>query len=465
MANANTVAIVSEGTTYYFWDASGTRTPYAGSGTPWTSAATSPYTLSNTNDDWVPTPAEPVLINAGGPPFSIGRQPLYVGYDTIADTIGVQLYATTKDNAIFLLNQLRQILGTALFSTPPLLSVKSGTNTGYCEIVSARVAEMPTYIDEGTGSMWRAIMTIIRAPFFSPAAMTTLLSGVTITNRGTSTNPNIRALGALTGDLVYEGMPLNIKADPGASMLGQYWYFATVYQRTYAATTATKTTSSTAGEVAYTDTSTTGITDAARARNGLRLRTILRLSAMSAKAQLQFYLLGKTSLQILWRGPWVSGNATTTTQVDLTPQGVPLDLIRRAEISSGDVGIGILVRSTDGTSVTVTNVSIEYLLYYTFCRIDTTTEVGAANFDFLQIEQAQNLNGTAFVPSRGSAFTVTSGAGIADIADVRGTLPRAYSGASLYMSWLYATYQYIATDTATVTVKLLPLYRSVRGNG
>jgi hypothetical protein len=465
MAAPNTVAIISGGTTYNFWNASGTRTPYAGSGTPWTSAATSPYTLSN-NDatpDWVPGPAPASIIATGGPPFSLGSRPLYVGYDTIQESVGVQLYATTKDNAIALLNQLRQILNTTLFSTPALLSVKGGTNTGYAEILWADVSELNTYIEEVDGRVFRATITWRRAPFFSAGSLTTLINGLTYTNAGSSNNT--RSLGAITGDLLYEGSPLNILIAPASGF--RYLYAATVYQRIYnAGIAATTTTSSTSGTAAFND-STAGITSPARTRYGLRLRVMLRTTSISAKAQVQIFLVSSTSSRTLWKGPWVSAGAIGQTLIDATPSGVPLDLIRRSELGGSDVNVGCLVRSTDGSSVSLNLHSAEYLLYYTFCRIDTTTVLLGANDEALQIEQAHNLGGQ-YVPSwqPGAYAMDTTGTDVlADIVDMRGTLPRAISGASLYLTWMGTSFAFDSTDSAVVTAKHLPLYRTLRGNG
>lgn len=471
MAAPNTVAIISGGTTYNFWNASGTRTAYTGSGTPWTSAATSPYTLSNNQvtPDYVPQPAPASIIATGGPPFSLGSRPLYVGYDTIEEQVGVQLYATTKDNAIALLNQLRQILNTALFSTPALLSVKGGTNTGYAEIFWADVSELNTYIEEVDGRVFRATITWRRAPFFSAGSLTTLINGATFNNVGTGANNNTQSLGSITGDLLYEGSPLNILIAPASGDGIRYLYAATVHQRIYnAGIAATTTTSSTSGTAAFND-STAGLTSPARTRNALRLRVILRTTSISAKAQVQIFLVSSTSSRTLWKGPWVSagGGATGQTLIDATPSGVPLDLIRRSELGGSDVNVGCLVRSTDGTSVSLNLHSAEYLLYYTFCRIDTTTVLSGTNDEALQIEQAHNLGGQ-YVPSPdpGAYAVDTTGTDVlADIVDLRGTLPRAISGASLYLSWLQTSYAYVSSDLATVTVKHLPLYRTLRGGG
>lgn len=466
MGTKNTVALISEGVTYFL---SGAGTDYTGSSSPWTVESTSPYSLSMndvTGAAFIPSPPPPQAIFSGGPPFSLGRTLLYSGYDNVTETFGLQLNATTKDNAIALLNQIRNAMSTALFSQPPILSVKSGTNTGYYEILIAHVPENSLYLKEPDGQ-WRAQVTWTRRPLASTSALTTLQNGITVTNSGTGANNNTRSLSTLTGDLQYEGEPLNIKIDPVTG--GAYFYLATVYQRIYNATgiTGTTTTSSTGGSAAFNDATAT-ITNPARTRNGLRFRVMLRVTAFSAKAQVRVQLISAQSSENLWIGPWVQANATGTTQVDCTPNGVPLDIIRKAGLTTGDVNVGLVVRSIDGTSVSVTVQSCEYLLYYTFCRVDvvnTQGGVGGSGLDFLQIEQAQNLNGTAYLPTAGSAYVVsTTGGSLASIAQVRGQLPRAFSGSSLYLSWLTSAFAHTNTDTAAVTTQLLPLYRSARGN-
>lgn len=472
MGTKNTVRLIDpSGTSYYLSGGGSGQTPYSGSGTPWTAESTAPYELSlnDISPIWAPTPAPGQLIMGGGPPFSLGRRPLYAGYDNVTESVGIQLKAsgsgnTAKDNAIALLNQLRQVLNTARFSLPCLLAVQSGTNTSYVEIYWADVPEMPNYIAEADGT-WRVTITWQRSPLWSAGSLTTLQSAITVTNSGTGGNNNTRSLSTITGDLLYEGSPLNIKLDPVSG--GAYFYFGTVYQRIYSTSGAgTTTTSSTSGAAAFND-ATAALTNPARTRNGLRLRVMLRCTSISAKAQVRVQLISAQSSENLWIGPWVAGNATGVTQIDVTPQGVPLDSIRRALLTTGDVNIGLVVRSTDGTSVSVNVHSCEYLLYYTFCRVDavnTQGGVGAPGLDYLQLEQAQNLNGTAYLPAPGVAYVgSSSGGGLGGIATVRGALPRAISGASLYMSWLTSTYAHTNTDTAAVTTTHLPLYRSVRG--
>jgi hypothetical protein len=443
-----------------------TGAPVAG-GTA-TAAATTPFALRG---DWNPTTAEQQLIMSGGPPFSLGARPLYYGYDNVIERIPLNVTGSTHENAVTKLQELKLAVLTALYSTNALLTYQptSSSSTAYAEVLAASVQELPNAgldpVEGGVDIDFDLIVT--RAPFPSAGSLTTLQSAITVTNAGTGANNNTRTLGSPTGDLIYEGSPLNVKLVPNASSGGRYYYLATVYQRVYnAGVSGTTTTSSTSGAAAFND-STATITNPARTRNGLRLRLMLRCTSISAKAQVQAQLVANNSSQTLWKGPWVSGNlAGAATLIDATPFGVPLDLIRRSELENGDVNVGLLVRSTDGTSVSLNLHSAEYLLYYTFCRIDATTDLGTGAF--MQIEAAHNLGGFYVPHVQPSAYIGFDDSGtdvLDDIADVRGTLPRAISGASLYFAWLGSTYLLDATDTAVVTTKHLPLYRTLRGAG
>lgn len=446
-----------------------TGAPVAG-GTA-TAAATTPFSIRSheSGGGWPIGLAEPQRIMSGGPPFNLGSRLLYRGYDNVVETIPIAVQGSTHVDAVAKLSELKLSLAAALYSVVPLLEVKpdASSSSMYAEIYDATVRELP---DGGGFDAWSAFdselwaeITWVRAPFFSAGSLTTAINGLTYTNAGSSNNT--RTLGTILGDLRYDGQPLNILFAPASGV--RYLYAATVYQRIYnAGIAATTTTSSTAGSAAFND-STASLTSPARTRNGLRLRVMLRTTSISAKAQVQISLVSSTSSRTLWRGPWVSAGGTGQTLIDATPSGVPLDLIRRSELGGSDVNVGCLVRSTDGTSVSMNLHSAEYLLYYTFCRIDTTTQLVGANDEAVQIETAHNLGGQ-YVPSLDPgvyALDTTGTDVLADVVDMRGTLPRAIAGASLYLAWLTNSYTLNAADTAVVTAKYLPLYKTIRGNG
>lgn len=435
-----------------------------------TAASTTPFSLRT---GWNPTAPENKTIYSGGAPFSLGARPIYIGYNNVVERIPLHVTGSTHENAVARLQELKIAAQTALFSMPALLSYQptASSSAVYAEIYDAHVQELE---DEGLDPIEGGVdfdfdLILTRAALVSAGSLTTLQSGITVTNAGTGANNNTRTLGTVTGDLLYEGSPLNVKIVPAASSAGQFYYLATVYQRIYnAGISGTTTTSDSAGgAIAFND-STAGTLDPARTRNGLRLRVMLRATTISAKAQVRVSLISASKSRTLWRGPWVAAGSTGATQIDATPSGVPLDLIRRGTLETGDVNIAVTVRSNDGTSVSLNAHSVEYLLYYTFCRIDATGNLsGGASLDFIQVEQAHNLGGQWVPHPVGVAFSGDDNGGtdiLDDICDVRGTLPRAYSGASLYFSWLGSSYQFDATDTATVTTTHLPLFKSLRGS-
>lgn len=431
-----------------------------------TAAATTPFAFRGVTLNAAP----PETFYSGGAPFTLGARPVYHGYENVTQTWPLNVQGATHEGAAASLQVLKLAIQRALFDQAAILAIQptASSTIMYAEVYAASVQEVATEglipIEGATDVDFE--LTFTRSPFFTPAGLTTLINGATFTNTGTGANNNTQSLGSLAGDMIYEGQPLNIKIVTAVDAL----FAATVYQRTYTAGVATTATSdASAGASALRD-STSGITNPARTRNGLRARVLLRLTALSVKAQLRAVLVSRVTNDILWYGPWIQPGVltgaivATGSQFDLTPQGIPMDMIRRAQLTSGDLDVAALIRSQDGTSVSITTHSIETLLYYTFCRINTGIVVGGGS-QFVRIEQAQNLNGTAYLAVPGATYVVnTSGSDfLTQACDVRGTLPLAISGASLYLSWLGNGYQHTNTATAVVTVTHLPLYRSIRG--
>src|SRR5688572_15972341 len=98
--------------------------PWNGTGQPWDTQATSPFKISMndaTGGMYTPTAAAPVDIYSGGPPFRVGSDLAFRSYENVSETIGVQAYATTHDNAVALMRLLKRTLSAALASGPPVL--------------------------------------------------------------------------------------------------------------------------------------------------------------------------------------------------------------------------------------------------------------------------------------------------------------------------------------------------------
>jgi len=464
MGTKNTIALISGGTTYYLSGGAATQTSYAGSGTPWTAESTTPYELSlndTTGNIWVPQAAPAQTIWSGGPSFRLGRSPLYRSYDNITETVGIQLRATTKDNAIALLRQFIQALNTALFSAPCVLSVQGGTNTAYYEIYSADAQENELYLREPDG-VFRATITWVRSPFGGVSSLTTLINGTSYGNG--SGSANTVSLGALTGDLVYEGMPMNIRLVPSAAGYDRC-YVASVLSRTKSTVTSTVTgfTSTYPTGSAFTATGSISVTSLVT-NAALRFRVLVRFTTLTnpTKAQIWGHInyggaVGQRDVPL----PIVTlGSDTTAQLIDLG--GYPLDTLRNAITTAPNVTVKLQVSSTDGTAVTLTLDYVETLLYYDFCSI---TGSRSASTDRMYLLGAQNLNGSAYLPSAiPGALITTNTDTVRNLGVLRGTLPRAFSGASLYATTVTSgTNAHTASDTITVTAQLAPLYRTLRG--
>lgn len=459
MGTKNTVWLISGGTNYYLSGGAAGQTSYAGSGTPWTAEATSPYELS-LNDAvpiWVPAPAAANTIYSGGPPFANGRAPVYRSYDNVTEQVGVQLRATSKDNAIFLLRQLRQVLNTALYSVPCVLAVTGGTNTGYTEIYSADVPETPSYLVEPDG-VFRATITWTRAPFFGISSLSTLINGTSFTNNGTN---NTASLGALTGDLIYEGQPLNIKiAESNTPFDGRNFYLATY--DTHTKTTVNNAAGPTTGSSSFT--SSTLNVDNIQTNDRLKLRVLARFKTLTNPGKMQFRVTVQTEGQgRIGLSGWIGPDSSWSTPL-LDFGGFDLGLIRSPLASTAKVVLSFEVRSTDGTtSVTATLDYNEILLYYDFARAVSNTAVGSASF-YQQLIAARARSGGGWLPVFPRLYTADASADrVYEAGVVRGTAPRAYSGASLFLAWTNANDNHTTTAAAAVTAKMAPLYATIRG--
>lgn len=474
MGTKNTVSLIStidgSTTTYYLSGGGASQTPYAGSGTPWTAESTTPYELSLndvTGSIWVPQPTPRQVIYTGSPPFRDGRSPLYAGYGNMQEEVGIQLRAasgggaTAKDNAIFLLRQLRRILNSAMYAVPCVLAVKGGTNTTYYEVYSADVPEQPTYLSEPDG-FFRATITWTRSAHGGLlSAGETLLNAVTIENRGTSSPDNVEAYAAGSGDLVYEGQPLNLVWTAGQAGTYSKLWAASIYSRVY----------STSGAGSLTTNSTTGA-DATLAsfdvtpvlfRQALKPRIMIHATcASNAQYKILVYFGGATKQLVYISPQWIQTTATVSTLVDTGY--FSLATVRfYTGIASPSLNVVLRYRSTNGSNATVTLTSSQYLLYYDFCIIGSSGAVTLTNTDSYLFDCFPVQSNIAALPYWPGRVLVTHDSVATASVDYRGVLPRYWYGSSLWLAWLDSG-AYTTTQTATVTAAQAPLFRTVRGN-
>jgi hypothetical protein len=457
--------LISGGTTYYLAGGGASQVPYAGSLTPWTVQTTTPFELSlndTTGPIYTPAPAPSVPILGGGPPFRMGRSLIAKSYDVVTEPVGIQLRATSHDNAVALLRILRQALNTTLFDSPCILAAQpdGATNTTYFEILYADVPEKPDYIWESASGkfIFRAVITWVRT-IGSAGTLTTLINGVPIQNRSSGSPDNVESLGTPVGDLIYEGQPLNLLLDPSATV--DRVYLATVYERINTSVTSTKTTTTTNN---FTSASAT-VTNA-RNRVGLKLRILARFDTITApsKVRLTASILDATGGYTIKNLPQQALPTTTSVSALMDFGFVDVSTLRSTQSATLGIMISIVLASSDGTSVTVRLDYVETLLYYTFATIPDANTGGS---DAIYIEQTNdyNVNSVVTPNTRPRVYRVSPTNWKGSIA-YRGQLPRAISGASLYLGWMTATSvandTHTTTDTFTTTATHLPLAHTLR---
>jgi hypothetical protein len=468
------IYLISGGTNYYMSLDGAKRTHYSGSGTPWTVQSTTPYDLAMndmTGQRWIPQNSPRQEVYGGGPPFRNGQSLVYNSYGNVVETIPLQIYATSHDNAVKLLQQLRQILNTALYSVPCILAVQpdGATNTVYYEIYGADVQEDPKFMNEESQlfqspqskGVLRTTITIRRSPFGGATSLTTPVNGATFTNNASG---NVASLGTLTGDLIYEGQPLNIKIAEQATFDGRNFYMATYDTRTKTTVTSAVTSVSTTTGDPFT-TSTLNI-DNVMTNDRLKLRVLARFKTLTNpdKMQVRCTVQSENGNNNLMQSGWIGPNGSWSTPF-LDFGGCDVSFLRNPIATTAKVKLLFQVRSTDGTSVTATLDYNEILLYYDFGRLVATSAVGSTSF-YQQLIATRAVASGPWLPIAPRGYSaIASGDRAVDAAVMRGTAPRAYASASLWIEWTNVNDNHTATATATVTAKMAPLYHSLRGNG
>lgn len=481
---------------------SGNGTTYTGSGTPWSVESTSPYELANnptTGEPYAIKPPEPIPYTVGGPPFGLATIPRWVGYAPVTETFTVQMKGSTKDNAIFLLRQLRNALNAAVSyigGAPPLLSLKGGTNTAYGRLISATVVEDPRYQYEDTSAITiiRAVVTWTRTAFGGLLSTpTTLINGTSWANAGTGSPDNLEGFGVTTGtagvgDMAEEGSPMNYTIRPsndGAIRIRRV-LLASVYNRYYVglSTSNTWSTSSTT----YGSGSTISVWTDALSLAGmlgdyrLRMRLIgVVASGHTGTPEFRYAVYNSSGSGLITYSnviPYLNGDGDNTIRmIDSGP--IPITIQELRNLSDMNWTVVLQIRSADGASTTGTLSSVECLLYYDFCDVRLT---GFSNWG-TQSTNRYDLNISSFGQRSGSPCiplpypqamltNPSSSNRVWEWAELRGTVPRLYRDSSLWVKLLNidqsSTPWVISVETArtfTVTAAHAPLYRTVRGGG
>ena len=459
---ASNIYLQSGGVSYYL---SGTnRTDYSGSGTPWTSQSTTPYTIGNSDEPYTPQVPQASLVFGGGPPFRSGQSLHYRNFPNVTETITIQCYGSTYDNAVALKQKLYQILHSTVTGHPCRLIVQpnGSTNIGATEIYSADIQEDPRFINSERASfVARLKVTWVRAPFFAVGPSDsdeTIISNVSFNNTGTGSPDNVDAFTSFSGELQNEGQPTIVTVVPSGAGPFTIFYLSTIQSRTYSTTgAAALSTSSTTGTQTALNAPT--ITNAMTAL-GVKARCLMRFTNNTSNVQIRVEVRANTSGTLLYAGKWITPTSGSATLYDMGE--IPLDVFRKGFPGTSTLQLYIGYRSTNGSSATTTLGYNEFLLYYDFCRVDTNISSSGSN-THLRL-YSYPVTTRLFLPYAAPiAVATNSSSAIFDDATVRGTFPRAINGASFYVAWMQANNVHATTDGASVSVRQAPLYLTLRG--
>lgn len=419
---------------------------------------TTPFALQT---GWAPKVAQPQVVYSGESPMSLGARPLYSTYRNVVDTLPVNVVGTDSANLAWALQQLKAELSGASYSRPLVWSHKpaGASFEVFAEIYAGTVQEKTnTAIGPIEGGADIEIeIEIVRSPFFGADELITLISAQTFTNTHTG---DALTLGELFGDMVAEGQPLNIRVDKPATGAAASLILATIHSRTGSSINGAVTTTSTTG-ANYTATGSIDVS-ALRARAALELRILARFKTLTSPSSALVRATVKTAAgNTLWIGSWVPLSTDTTAQlVDLG--GAPLDMLRVPMGSAAaNITITVSICTPSGASVTATLDYVESLLAYDVCIIESA---GLASGQHHECFGAQNVSGGGWLPQIPEVAGCFDGSSVqTNFARIRGQLPRAFRGASLFVAWYDSGRSHVITDTAAVTVKMAPLWRSLRG--
>jgi hypothetical protein len=430
------------------------------------SEASTPYAVG---PGWTPKVAEPKAAYQGGAQ-GIGARLAALGYDNVDEQIPFFIECRTNMELAEALQALKRATMRAAYAQPAVWRWRpeGGLFDQYTEVYTATVQEAPGGGQDGVGPAegWEVAsgtIRLMRAPLFGQRDLQTLINAGNLTNTGTGTPDNIIGLEetqALHGDLIYEGQPLNILLTKPTSGDAARVLLGTILSRDYQTHGGSVTTSSSSGS-SYTASSAIDVSTL-RTRAGLHARVLARFTSLTspsnAEARATIQTAGGATL---WVGPWTPLSASTTGQVvDLG--GAGLDALRVPLSGAASIKVVVTLRSVSG-SVVATLHSLQTLLAYDWGIAESA---GLASGQRLHLMGAQNLAGGGWLPLVPPLGLITDG-GDVPIAPalIRGTLPQARSGASLFVCWTAADGAHTATDTTTVTVKHAPLFRSLRGAG
>lgn len=475
------VRIISGGSTYYLVNSSGS--PTAGGAA--TAAATTPYSINVAQ--WTQNAPRREMIYAGGAPFRIGSSPIYNGFNNVVETVEIGINGNSSDNAIGSIRLLRKILNVALYSAPAILYWKpnGATNPVYFEIYSADVQEVGDWQNPAAGfTQVLCQVTWTRSAFgglLSTAEQLIDGSGIGVYNIGnsyTGSPDNVIAYSTGSGDLIYDGSPLNITVQPVN-------YQSSSFSRVFLSSIANRT-ASTASAATGSTSSTTGVTLFSEAvsvkdiveNGGRKLRMTAWYSALSTNLETRITIQPNKSgyspatPNLIYTSPWISLTGTSgNCMVDYG--GVDMHaLIVMSSFAAFSASINIQFRSINGSSGSATLTAIETIDYYTWCAFEGAGTFSAPSAILGAYTYIETTNRVCLPLPSPIAIEINSGISTPEeIMPIRGTAPKYYSGASVYVVWGASVGAknvlsgMITNATGRVYARHAPLYHTLRGGG
>lgn len=460
---ATDIRIIAGGVTNFLLNSSGTPTP---GGVP-TAAATTPFSILN--EDWVMQSSIPTSAYTGGPPFADGALLAYQAYPNTVQVIPITVEGSSYNNMVSLLQGLRRLINQTLMLLPAVLYYKpnGSTNELYYEIESGYLQEKPGRLNPSAGFNYaEAELSLVLKPFgvrLSPAE--SLISAVSFRNTGTGSPDNIQVYSAGSGDLVFEGSPLNISITPAAgSTTYEKVYLATIKARTYSALSGVPIVVSLApASPVSLGSMTFNVTDFLT-NSGLRCRVVGRFNA--AGSPVQYRIVVSNAGDIFYTSPFFnSPQAGNPAYIDFGP--VPLNYLKRYPgVTAPQITIGFEAWKTSIGSggFNVTPLSAEAISYYTWCTLQDGGIASAGSSTPIVVASFAEQSGSALTTFPPSAI-IRSGTDINAVTTIRGSVPFYVSGSSLYLAWTNSSGVHVNTENATVTVTHSPQYFTMRGSG
>lgn len=244
-----------------------------------------------------------------------------LGAEPIEETIPLIYMGTSGSGAASAVQLLNEQF-TSRFSAPCILYAQpNGGTAGYFELLKGHAQPAMwegTQRGPGEGATNVFIdLKVLRSPFAGASALTTLISAATFTNTHTG---NVVTLGTLTGDMRYFGEPLNIRVDKPTAQSPTVLFLSTVYSRAVDTTSSTQ--SAITDQTVGANFTVSGNIDlsAIRARAGLKLRILARLTTLTNPSLAQIKpTVSASGGGTLWSPPnWTTLGSNTTAQlVDL----------------------------------------------------------------------------------------------------------------------------------------------------